>query len=176
MVILFWIIFSYLWQKQIKWPRRGWIYERRVLTHFSPFSFPISSLFGIFVYSEEACFHISFVPFQLWGSCVNLFPISKNMYVYLLSEWGSWMGKYLARGHAIWTEYHDREPTIPDSVNRLKCFIIWPLKTLHEPEDEKVCLQKNQKICTEIDLTCCLICICFLVERLPDMIWWGKIL
>lgn len=89
MVILFWIIFSYWWQKQIKWPRSGWIYERRVLI------FPLSlSQFQVFlVFSfilkglTKSCFHISFVPFQLWGSCVNLFPISKNIYVHVLIDW-----------------------------------------------------------------------------------------
>ena len=48
--------------------------------------------------------------------------------MYLLTEWESRMGKYLARGHGVRTERHERGPNIflsgPASVN--KHFIIWP--------------------------------------------------
>ena len=47
--------------------------------------------------------------------------------MYLLTEWEGRMGKYLARGHGVRTERHDRGPNIfrparPNSVN--KHFII----------------------------------------------------
>ena len=32
--------------------------------------------------------------------------------MYLLTKWGGRIGKYLARGHDVQTECHDREPNI----------------------------------------------------------------
>ena len=136
---------------------------------FLVFSFILKGL-------TKSCFHISFVPFQC-GAAVLICSQSVKICTctYWLSERAGWENiwlKVMPYGPSTMTgSQRFSSSTVPDSVNKLKCFIIWPLKTLHEPEDEKVCLQKNQQICTEIDLTCCLICINF-VFWLKDYLTW----
>lgn len=147
---------------------------------FFPFLFPNFKSFWYFRLFWRAWPSLAFTSVLYHFNCgAAVLICSQSVKIctctYWLSERAGWENiwlKVMPYGPSTMTgSQRFSSSTVPDSVNKLKCFIIWPLKTLHEPEDEKVCLQKNQQICTEIDLTCCLICINF-VFWLKDYLTW----